>query len=78
MELITPHRHHDLDESDEPVYQHLLASVLGNAQLAAMEISDGLDPSRMPSMLEGVRLSLDRMSELLEQLVSQRSRERLD
>lgn len=49
-------------------YQHLLASILGNAQLAALEITDGVDPKRMPGMLESVRASVDRTTELLDRL----------
>jgi PAS domain-containing protein len=59
---------------EDPTYRSLLSSVLGNAQLAALEITDGVDPSRMPRMLEGVRDSVDRVAELLEHLVSQASR----
>ncbi len=56
--------------SADPTYQHLLAQVLSNAQLAAMEITDGVDPAHMPEVLESVRASVERMAELLEQLTS--------
>lgn len=49
-------------------YQHLLSSVLANAQLAALEITGGVDPSPMPTKLESVRASARRTVELLDQL----------
>jgi len=58
----------------DPAYQQLLRSVLGNAQLAALEITDGVDPARMPRMLESLRTSVDRTAELLEHLASHASR----
>ena len=51
------------------LYRNLLVSVFGNAQLAAMEITDGMDASRMPEMLDGVRASMNRTAQLLEYLV---------
>ncbi len=72
--LVAPHRRGMLESQDEPTYQHLMSSVLGNAQLAALEISDGADTSRVPRMLDSVRVSLDRTAELLEHLVSHASR----
>ena len=44
-----------LDSKADLVYRNLLASVIGNAQLAALEITDGVDLARMPEMLESVR-----------------------
>jgi len=54
----------------DAVYQHLLSSVLGNAQLAALEITGGVDPARMPTKLESVRASVRRAAELLEHLAA--------
>ena len=51
------------------VYRNLLSSLVGNAQLAALEITDGVDVARMPEMLESVRASVDRTAELLEHLI---------
>jgi light-regulated signal transduction histidine kinase (bacteriophytochrome) len=51
-------------------YQSLLSSVIENAQLAALEITDRADVGRMPEMLESVRVSVTRSTELLEHLVS--------
>jgi chemotaxis family two-component system sensor kinase Cph1 len=43
--------------------------VVENAQLAAMEITDGADPAAMRAMLESVRTSVARTAEVLEQLL---------
>ena len=43
--------------------------MVGNAQLAALEITDGVDLTRMPAMLESVRTSVARAAELLEHLI---------
>jgi light-regulated signal transduction histidine kinase (bacteriophytochrome) len=47
----------------------LLASIVGNAQLAALEITDGPDLSRVPEMLAAIESSVDRTTELLEHLL---------
>lgn len=54
----------------DPDYHALLSSVIENAQLAAMEITDRADVERMPEMLESVRVSVARTTELLEHLIS--------
>ena len=51
-------------------FQTLMASVMENAQLAALEITDGVDTSRMPEMLESVRASVTRTRRMLEHLAS--------
>jgi len=48
--------------------RQLFTAVVDNAQLAALEITDGVDLARMPDMLEGVRTSVTRCTELLEHL----------
>jgi PAS domain S-box-containing protein len=58
-----------LDSRADLVYRNLLATVVGNAQLAALEITDGVDLGRMPQMLEGVQASVARTAELLARLV---------
>jgi PAS domain-containing protein len=63
-----------LDSQADLVYRNLLASVLGNAQLAALEITDGVDPARMPEMLDSVRASVGRTATLLECLLWHASR----
>jgi light-regulated signal transduction histidine kinase (bacteriophytochrome) len=50
-------------------YHRLLSSVIENAQLAALEITDRADVERMPEMLESVRVSVLRTTELLEHLI---------
>ncbi len=51
------------------LFRTLLGSMLENAQVAALEITDGLDMARMPQMLESVHSSVGRASKLLEQLL---------
>ena len=51
------------------VAQSLLGSVLENAQLAALEITDGVDTAGMARRLENVRLSVQRASDMLERLL---------
>ena len=48
--------------------QTLLSSVIENAQLAALEITDGSDTAGMPNLLESVRASVARTAEVLDQL----------
>ena len=47
----------------------LLASIIGNAQLAALEITDGPDLHRVPDILLAIESSVDRTTELLEHLL---------
>ena len=58
-----------LDSQSDLLYQSLMTSVIGNAQLTALEITDGLDLSRIPERLETVRTSVGRTAELLEHLI---------
>ena len=58
-----------LDSGDDLVFRNLLASVVGNAQLAALEITDGVDLAQVPAMLESVQSSVERAAALLERLV---------
>jgi len=62
-----------LDASSSVVYRNLLSTVIENAQLAALEITDGVEINRMPEMLEGVRSSVKRTAELLEHLIRHES-----
>ena len=57
-----------LDRNADIVFQAILASLVENAQLAALEIAEGVDVSRMPAMLESVRASVARTTEVLEML----------
>jgi PAS domain S-box-containing protein len=51
------------------VFQGLMATIVENAQLAALEITDGVDLARMPDMLDSVRASVARAADVLEALV---------
>jgi light-regulated signal transduction histidine kinase (bacteriophytochrome) len=57
-----------LDRHADMVFQAILASLVENAQLAALEIAEGVEVSRMPAMLESVRASVARTTEVLELL----------
>lgn len=50
-------------------HRDLLAGVVGNAQLAALEITDGPDLTRVPEMLESIESSVTRATELLDNLL---------
>jgi len=63
-----------LDSKADLVYRNLLSAIVGNAQLAALEITDGVDPAHMPELLDGVRRSVTRAAELLEHLCWHASR----
>jgi len=58
-----------LDSDADLVYRNLLSSVVGNAELAALEITDGVDVAQIPELLESVRGSVTRTAELLEHLI---------
>ncbi|MBK8236559.1 MAG: GAF domain-containing protein [Deltaproteobacteria bacterium] len=51
------------------IYQRLLSSVVENAQLAALEITDGVEVSRMAELVDSVRSSVERSAQLLELLL---------
>jgi two-component system, chemotaxis family, sensor kinase Cph1 len=63
-----------LDSKTDLVYQNLLSSVVENAQLAAFEITNGVETGRIAEMLEGVRNSTLRTAEVLEHLIWHASR----
>jgi len=58
-----------LDSKADLVFQNLLSLIIENAQLAALEITDGVETARMPELLEGVRASVARTAEVLEHLI---------
>ena len=74
--LIRPHRGMSvrLDSKADLLYQNLLATVVSNAQLAALEITDGVELADMPTKLESVQASVGRTAELLEHLIWHASR----
>lgn len=63
-----------LDSKADLVYQNLLSSVIENAQLAALEITYGVETGRIAEMLESVRNSTLRTAEVLEHLIWHASR----
>jgi len=58
-----------LDSKADLVYRNLLTAIIENAQVAALEITDGEDMARVPDLLESVRASVTRTAEVLEHLV---------
>jgi PAS domain-containing protein len=63
-----------LDSKSDLMFRNLLATIVENAQLAALEIADGVDPAQMPEMLDAVRASVTRTAEMLGYLVWHSSR----
>jgi two-component system, chemotaxis family, sensor kinase Cph1 len=63
-----------LDSRTDLVYQNLLSAVVENAQLAALEITYGVETGRIAEMLESVRNSTLRTAEVLEHLIWHSSR----
>jgi PAS domain S-box-containing protein len=63
-----------LDSRADLIFRNLLSTIVENAQLAALEIADGVDPAAMPDRLETVRASVARTSEILGYLVWHASR----
>jgi len=59
----------NLGTNTDVIYQKLLSSVVENAQLAALEITDGIDKTRMTEMLDSVRTSVNRTAEVLDHLI---------
>jgi len=58
-----------LDGKTDLQFRNLLATITENAQLAALEIGDRVDPARMPQMLEALRASVARTAEVLRYLL---------
>jgi PAS domain-containing protein len=63
-----------LDSKSDLVFRNLLSTMVENAQLAALEIADGVDPAQMPEMLEAIRQSVARTAEMLGYLIWHSSR----
>jgi chemotaxis family two-component system sensor kinase Cph1 len=63
-----------LDSRNDLIYQNLLTAVVENAQLAALEITYGVETGRIAEMLESVRNSTLRTAEVLEHLIWHSSR----
>ena len=58
-----------LESKSDLVFRTLLQAVVENAQLAALEITEGVELSRIPEMLDQVRASAARAAEVLEGLI---------
>lgn len=67
-----------LDAKGDLLLQALLSHVMENAQLAALEITDGGETARMPEMLESVRASVTRTRRVLEHLIWHAAQEHSD
>ena len=67
-----------LDSKADLVFRNLLSTMVENAQLAALEIADGVDPAHMPEMLETIRMSVTRTAEMLGYLIWHASRDDKD
>lgn len=63
-----------LDSKADLMFRNLLSTMVENAQLAALEIVDGVDPALMPKMLEAIRISVSRSAEMLDHLIWHASR----
>ena len=58
-----------LDSRTDLVFQNLIAAVVENAQMAALEITDGVETAAMPLKLDSVRSSVARAADLLQRLI---------
>jgi PAS domain-containing protein len=67
-----------LDSKADLLFRNILSSVVGNAQLAALEITDSMDMVRMPTMLESISLSVNRTAGLLEHLIAHAAKSALE
>jgi hypothetical protein len=67
-----------LASQSDLMFQTLLSTIVENAQLAALEITDGADLAHMPELLESVRASVARAAEVLEHLIQHAARARWD
>jgi light-regulated signal transduction histidine kinase (bacteriophytochrome) len=59
-----------LDSKADLQFRAILSTITENAQLAALEIADRVDPTHMPQMLEALRASVARTAEVLRSLLS--------
>ncbi len=62
-----------LETKTDLIYRNLLSSVVSNAKLAALEISDGMELDTVPGMLSAVHDSVARARRLLRHLLSRQS-----
>ena len=55
--------------SSSTLYRNLLTTIVSNAQLAALEITDDVDVDRIPKRLDHIRQSTERSARLLEHAI---------
>jgi light-regulated signal transduction histidine kinase (bacteriophytochrome) len=74
-DIVCAHRENGphLETKTDLLYRKLLASVVSNAKLAALEISDGMELEKVPGMLAAVSDSVARTRNLLRHLLSRQS-----
>jgi light-regulated signal transduction histidine kinase (bacteriophytochrome) len=65
-----------LASQSDLLFQTLMSTIVENAQLAALEITDGANIERMPELLQSVRASVARAAEVLEHLIEHAARDR--
>ena len=58
-----------IDTPTDLVFQNLMAAVVENARMAALEITDGVDTASMSTKLDAVRASVTRAAEVLDRLI---------
>ncbi len=58
-------------------YYNMILSILENAQLAALEVTDRADVQKMPELLESIRTSVGRATEVLDFLIESARRKRM-
>ena len=64
-----------LESKSDLIFRTLLQALVENAQLAALEITEGVELSRIPEMLDQVRVSATRAAEVLEGLIRHAAQE---
>ena len=57
-----------LETNSDLKAQALISSIVENAQLAALEVTDAADPTNMRQLLDGIRSSVERSAEVLGRL----------
>lgn len=74
-DIVSAHREKGprLETKTDLLYRKLLASVVSNAKLAALEISDGMELEKVPGMLAAVSDSVARTRNLLRHLLTRQS-----
>ncbi|MCW6507294.1 GAF domain-containing protein [Lichenifustis flavocetrariae] len=76
QDVIAPHRFAEsrIGAASEPMFAALMSIVVENAQLAALEVTDGHDTGGIPRALDAIQSSVDRAAAVLERLIWHASR----